>query len=490
MSSSSESNSQSIPKPSEARSDVAENSAGSHSFKDLSLNTDLIQTLLEQGLTTPTPIQRQSIPVILQGQDLMAQAQTGSGKTLAFTLPLLQKLDPQTQELQILIMTPTRELSAQVLREVRKWGRSIPGLQVLSLIGGVPAKPQALALRRGVHVAVGTPGRILDLLSRPDMNLDHLKYLVLDEADKMLELGFEKEVHGILTGLPPKRQTLLFSATFPEKIQDLARRYMKKPAWIQIAASAETAPQIEQIIYEFIPQEKIFVLLRVLQQHKANSTVIFCNQKSTVNEIADILKENQVSFGVLHGDIEQRERDRVISLFRNGSHRILVATDVASRGLDIENLELVINYDLPLQPETYVHRIGRTGRAGQSGVAVLLAQSHETLKVYELEKITGQKITPRKLGFKNQHGLGEGFQDSVRKTIVISGGRKDKLRPGDILGALTAGTGKLQGSQIGQIEVNDRFTYVAVDGSVAEIALKILREHKIKGQKFKINFVK
>ncbi|MNK15819.1 ATP-dependent RNA helicase DbpA [compost metagenome] len=458
-------------------------------FSSLPLSKELLTVVQELGFEKLTPIQEQSIPLLLDGKDLIGQSKTGSGKTAAFALPILNKLQMDSRNLQALILCPTRELATQVVGEMRKLGRRHPGLQILSLVGGLPSRPQAEALANGVHIAVGTPGRVLDLIDRNRMELENIGTVVLDEADKMLDMGFEDEIKAIMNALPKNRQTALFSATFPEAIQGLSKKYQKNPVKVTIEEAPEAAPLIEQVLYEANPDDKINVLMRVLQQHPSNSTIIFCNMKVTVNELIATIEEQNVSCAALHGDLEQRERDRVMTLFRNGSHRILVATDVAARGLDIENLELVINYDLPAQAETYVHRIGRTGRAGKKGTAVTLAHPRDAIKIQELEKVIGSKFERRQLGFKNQHGLSKNLREAAMQTISISGGRKDKLRPGDILGALTGAAGGLEASEIGKIEIQDRWSYVAISSRSVNTALERLRNGRIKGQKFQVKLV-
>lgn len=459
-------------------------------FSSLSLSEDLLSVVAELGYETLTPIQAESIPPLLAGKDLIGQSQTGSGKTAAFALPILEKIQLRDRGLQALILCPTRELVVQVVGEIRKLGRRLEGLQVLPLVGGQPGREQAIALENGVHIAVGTTGRVLDHLEKNRMDLSPLKVLVLDEADKMLEMGFEQELNAIMQFMPQARQTALFSATFPESIQDLSRRFQKNPVKVVIEDAGIEQVTIEQLVYETEPEDKLNVLMRVLQQHPAESTIIFCNTKAATTAIAEKIAAMNVSCAALHGDLEQRERERVMALFRNGSHRILVATDVAARGLDIENLELVVNFDLPQQPEVYVHRIGRTGRAGRKGTAVSLASPREALRIVELERFVKRKFDRPSLGFKNQHGLGKAQRESKMQTLSISGGRKDKLRPGDILGALTGEAGGLNASDIGKIEILDHFAYVAINASVAPIAFAKLRDGRIKGKKFQIKIVK
>ena len=398
---------------------------------------------------------------------------------------MLQKIQIDKEYPQSLILCPTRELCEQVLRECRKFSKAFPGLRTVSLVGGQPYPPQIQSLERGVHVVVGTPGRTLEHLNSGNVDFSRLKILVLDEADRMLDEGFEEEMTAIIDQLPGTKQTVFFSATFPESMEALSQKYQHDAVRVTIAQAPESAPDIEQFIYESETPHKIETLIKILQRHSSMCTLIFCRTKATVDEIGSMLAKAQVSADVLHGDLTQPERDRATARFRNGSLRILVATDVAARGLDIENLELVINVDLPVSPEVYIHRIGRTGRAGRKGVAVSIATAFEALKVHEIEKATGVKFIRQNLGFKNQLGLGKDLQTTVNKTVQISGGKTSKLRPGDILGALTSQPSGLPATEIGKIEIFDRYSYVAISSAFAEKAMHKLNSTKIKGAKFK-----
>jgi len=458
-------------------------------FKSLPLSESLLKVLVEQEISEMTPIQAASIPLLLEGRDLIGQSQTGSGKTAAFALPILQNLNLTKNKPQALILCPTRELCDQVFREIRKFAKATPGLQVVSLVGGQPHQPQRQALSQGVHIIVGTPGRTLDFLNDDLLDLSEFKTLVLDEADRMLDEGFAEEMSRIMDALPRQRQTVFFSATFTESIEALSQKYQKNPEKVTIASEDQPALMIEQYVYTVENPEKVETLIRLVQQHPSNCTLIFCRTKASVAEISALLAKMKVSSGALHGDLEQSERDQVMALFRNGSLRILVATDVAARGLDIDHLELVVNFDLPISPEIYVHRIGRTGRAGRKGIAVSMANAYEAIKVMEIEKLTKVPMIRKPLGFKNQLGLGREFQMAPMKTILISGGKKDKLRPGDILGTLTAAPEALPASDIGKIEIHDRHAFVAIKFQMAEKALDKLRRGKIKGTKFKSYFV-
>lgn len=457
------------------------------SFSSLTLSTELLLVIQELGYEALTPIQTQSLPLILAGKDVLGQAKTGSGKTAAYSLPILERLNAENNSLQALVLCPTRELATQVVGEIRKLGRRIPGLRVLALTGGTPGREQREALENGVQIAVGTPGRVADFITRGRIDLQNLKTAVLDEADKMLDMGFADEIRTIMRELPASRQTLLFSATFPESVDHLSKKFQRHATHVVI--EDEPAPAIEQVVYDCEEEDKAQVLMRVLQQHPSDATIIFANTKATVSVLVEMLENQEAASASLHGDLEQRERDRILTQFRNKSCRILVATDVAARGLDIDHLDLVVNYDLPITPEIYVHRIGRTGRAGQQGVAVTLAHPRDTLKLAEYEKLTGSKFLRPSLGFKNQHGLSKALREAPMKTLSISGGRKDKLRPGDIQGALTASAG-FAATDIGKIEIQDKYSYVAVSATLAEAAQQKLREGRIKGQKFQIKIVK
>lgn len=455
------------------------------SFSELPMDLNFQQVAMELGYTELTPIQAASIPPLLEGKDVLGQSKTGSGKTAAFSIPLLQKINLSLLETQGLILCPTRELTNQVAREIRKLGRKLEGLKVLILVGGEPTRyEQSRSLSRGVHIVVGTPGRVLDLLKRQRFDLKDLKTLVFDEADEMLDMGFEEEIHAIMNFVPSPRQTVFFSATFPDPIKKLSQQFQTNPITIIIEEPPQETSSIDQYAYSFDKEDKAQGLMRVLQKHIANSTLIFVNLKTTANELFQKISDLGVPCAALHGDLEQRDREKVMAMFRNKSLRILIATDVAARGLDVEDLDLVINFDIPHQPETYTHRIGRTGRAGKTGTAVTLMTSGESAKCFEIEKALNIKLQRTELGFANQYGLCFELKHAPMRTIAIDGGRKNKLRPGDILGALTGEAGNLSSSEVGKIEVHDWITYVAVATNVATKAFSKLRDGKIKGQKF------
>ncbi|RZA05466.1 MAG: ATP-dependent RNA helicase DbpA [Proteobacteria bacterium] len=459
------------------------------SFSSLGLNRELLQVVAELGYTHATPVQAASIPALLSGRDLVGQSKTGSGKTVAFTLPILQSLNLQTKKVQALILCPTRELCTQVTREIRKLGRRHAGLNVVTLVGGQPGKPQAMSLRQGPHIAVGTPGRVLDHLQRGALDLSSLAILVLDEADRMLDMGFQEEMEAILSEAPPARQTAFFSATFPESIEGMSAAYQKDPAHVKIAEDDSAKPAITERLYEVAEEDKLNALLGVLASSEAESAIVFCNLKATVADLADALAEAGVSAAGLHGDLVQEARDKVMAKFRNASLRVLVATDVAARGIDVAGLDLVVNFDFP-KPDTYVHRIGRTGRAGKEGLAASFLLPSEKYKLKGLAEALGRELTPEPLPMaEGPLEVKAERAQAAMVTFYIGGGRKEKVRPGDILGALTGDAAGLAGTDVGKIEIHDHFAYVAVAAAVAPAALSRLRDGKIKGRKFRVELV-
>lgn len=469
-------------------------SAGLAGFEALSLSTDLVQVVKELGFDSPTPIQAKCIPLLLGGNDLIGQSQTGSGKTAAFSLPILEKIALDRKQIQALVLCPTRELCAQVAREIRRLARRHAGLQVLVLSGGVPIGPQFASLEKGAHLVVGTPGRVLDHLRRNSLDLSGVKTVVLDEADRMLEMGFQEDMEKILSRTPPARQTVLFSATFPKKIESLSRSYQKNPARVTVEGKSQTVESIRQLVFKAEKEDRMKGLLWIIEQNKPDSVIVFCNFKATVIELADELVRTGASVGALHGDLEQPQRDRVMAQFRNKSIKILIATDVAARGIDVEALDLVVNYELPLQAEVYVHRVGRTGRAGKAGLAVSLCSPREEAKIRTIEDYAGVTLQRKTLASRStldSPKLIESVQtDAEMRTLFIGGGRKDKMRPGDILGALTGEAGGLKSTEIGKIEIHDRFSYVAVSAKVANLVLSRLRNGRIKGKKFRVEAVR
>jgi ATP-independent RNA helicase DbpA len=469
-------------------------------FAALGLSATFCQVVAELGFATPTPVQAQAIPLLLAGRDLIGQSSTGSGKTAAFGLAILQKLNWGERRPQALILCPTRELCAQVARELRKLGRREPGLAVLMLSGGQPMKPQLAALERGVHVAVGTPGRALDHITRGSLDLAGVAILVVDEADRMLEMGFGAQMEQILSRAPKPRQTVLFSATYPRSIDAMTKAHQKNPERLTVGESDGPRARSRQLAYivdDMDDNARLDTLLAILltspPESAPKSTIVFCNFKATVARVEQALGAAGVSSASLHGNLEQRERDFVMAKFRNHSIRVLVATDVAARGLDIEGLDLVVNFELPFQPEIYVHRIGRTGRAGKAGLAVSLIGPQDRAKVRAIEAAVGSPLERqaapsghREAGADTPTPRSAGHSDATMVTLYISGGRKDKLRPGDILGALTGEAGGFPGRDVGKIEIHERFSYVAIARGSAERAIERLGAGRIKGKKFKV----
>ncbi len=464
-------------------------------FSDLKLPTALQDVLAEIGYTTLTPVQAQSIPVLLEGRDLIGQSRTGSGKTAAFSIPILRNINVKSRVVQALVLCPTRELCAQVAREMRRLGRRHPGLQVLVGSGGQFIAPQIGALEKGAHIVVGTPGRVLDLIKRKKLVLTRTTTLVLDEADRMLDMGFQEDMEEILAALPRQCQTVFFSATFPDSIDEMSRKYQRNPVRVTIETPVDEIPAIVEIFHEAAREEKTLALAQVLRHHDPESAIVFTNMKAVAQEVAEALEKSGISAASLHGDLEQFDRDRVMARFRNRSVRVLVATDVAARGIDVEALDLVVNFDCPAKPDVYVHRIGRTGRAGKSGVAISIITPKEQYKLELISEYTKRPARVSRLpGEKNalheNAPKGKVTSSARMETISISAGRKDKLRPGDILGALTGEAGGLKGEDVGKIEIHDRISYVAVRKEVAQHALKSLEQGKIKGRTFRVTLLK
>jgi len=429
-----------------------------------------------------TPIQAQSLPDILKGKDLLAQAKTGSGKTAAFAIGLLHKLDVQTYQTQSLVLCPTRELAEQVSNEIRRLARSIPNTKLLTLCGGKPMAPQITSLERAPHIVVGTPGRILKHLEKETLKLDGLNMLVLDEADRMLDMGFHDDIMRVIKMVPPQRQTLLFSATYPDEIKDISDAVQNDPVEVRVE-SLHDNKKIKQIFYEIDKSERNKTLVSLLQHYQPESSLVFCNRKQQCQELAEDLQQQGFHALALHGDLEQRERDQVLAQFANKSSSILIATDVAARGLDIKDLEAVINFELSPDPEVHIHRIGRTGRAEKEGLALSLFMASESPKVIKIEAYQNSPIRIDKTSTLSKK---ENFKLSPSMvTLCINGGRREKIRAGDILGALTANT-DLSGKQIGKIDIFDIIAYVAVEQASANQALKILTQGKIKGRRFRV----
>ena len=516
------------------------------SFADLNLSEPLARAITQMGYETPTPIQEKSIPLLLAGRDLIGQANTGTGKTAAFGLPLIQMTDAASLKTQTIILEPTRELAVQVansLQELSKYTR----LRVVPVYGGQPIDRQFRALRDGAQVVVGTPGRVLDHLKRGTLTLDSLRLCVLDEADEMLALGFLEEVEGILAQMPDERQVAFFSATMPPRIAALTQKYLRNPARVVIASQGRTVDTTNQSYYEVPPGQKLEVLGRILALETPGPTIIFCRTRQETNDVAEVLRQRGYNAEPLHGDMNQSERDRVMLRFRQGQADILVATDVAARGLDIETVTHVINFDIPWDVEQYIHRVGRTGRAGRTGDAITLVSGRERQQLKFIERFIGAPIRWAKVPSLAEiaQRRRELFQESVRTTIIEGGydrqmamvealaaehdakavaaaalkmlwelrhgaqadaevqdalsqrmvpamtkifiglGRRDGLRPGDLVGAI-ANEANLKARSIGEIEILDATSFVDIPTSETERVIAALRRIKLRGRKVKI----
>jgi ATP-independent RNA helicase DbpA len=461
-------------------------------FGSLGLDKGLTQVVRELGYKRPTPVQAACIPILLNGKDLIGQSKTGSGKTAAFALPILQAIDLERRAVQALVLCPTRELSAQVAREIRKLGRNLHGLAVVELVGGQPSRPQREALERGMHIAVGTPGRLLDHIQRDILDPTGIRTVVIDEADRMLDMGFGADVHHIVRFVPPSRQTVLFSATFPDSIEHLSTTLQRDPDRVSVEDGGDQV-DIRQLRMDLETPDKLQALAWLLQKFQPESALVFCNFKASVAELTGSLTNAGISADRLDGDLDQFHRDQVLARFRNQSVRVLVATDVAGRGIDVEGLDMVVNFELPQQPEVYVHRIGRTGRAGKSGLAVTFTSARQEDRVQVIEELIGKSLKDLSTDGVATSNLDDLLRSAAgppkMSTILISGGRQDKVRPGDILGALTGDSGGLQGSDIGKIEVQQRLSYVAVAHQHGAHATGRLNAGRIKKKRYRATLI-
>jgi len=452
------------------------------SFSSLPLAKGQLDNLGSLGYHQMTAIQVAALPLALAGADLVAQARTGSGKTAAFALPLLARLNPRDFGTQALILCPTRELATQVAAEIRRLARYRQNIKVVTLCGGKPIGPQIGSLEHGAHVVVGTPGRIRDHLRKNTLSLDRVACLVLDEADRMLEMGFVDDMETIIQQTPAERQTLFFSATFPPDILQMSKRFQRSPQRVAVESEHQSL-QIDQRFFICQESGRLGGLVRLLLHFQPDSAVVFCNTKQLVRDVCAELLRHGISAGALHGDMEQRDRDQVLVQFRQQACRVLVATDVAARGLDIDNLAAVVNCELPRSPEVYVHRIGRTGRAGRDGLALSLFTAQERYRVDGIGE-----FQQREISFEAIDTIAwspEPMSPPAFTTLCIAGGRKDKVRPGDILGALTGDAG-IEGKAVGKIDVMDTATYVAIASDNADLAMGRLLNGRIKGRKFKV----
>ncbi|NVN98592.1 MAG: ATP-dependent RNA helicase DbpA [Geobacteraceae bacterium] len=452
------------------------------SFSSLHLKAPMVKNLASLGYAEMTPVQAHSLPPILAGKDVIAKAKTGSGKTAAFGIGLLTRLEPSSFRVQALVLCPTRELADQVGKELRRLARFTDNIKILTICGGVPFGPQLGSLEHGAHVLVGTPGRLLDHLRRGSLDLSALQTLVLDEADRMLDMGFQEDISTLIAAAPPKRQTLLFSATYPDTIASMSADIQHQPVEVSVDETHDDGV-IEQIVFEVESDQRLEAVARILGHFRPESTLVFCNTRQECQEVATALVRRGYAALAIHGELEQRERDQVLVRFANKSASVLVATDVAARGLDIKELPAVINYELSRNPEDHTHRIGRTGRAGEEGLAISLVTSRESRRITAIEEALGSTIKRGSLAaLPNITGLPA---PPTMVTLCIDGGRKNKLRPGDILGALT-GEGGIAASEVGKIDAFDFHTYVAIVRQSVELALESLGKNRIKGRFFRV----
>lgn len=446
-------------------------------FSKLPLSKEMLDNLDSLGYAKMTPIQAEALPLILDNKDVIAQAKTGSGKTAAFGIGLLNRLDVKKFRVQSLVLCPTRELADQVAKELRKIARFKHNIKILILCGGESFGKQLGSLSHQAHIIVGTPGRVLKHLNKSSLNLENLETLVFDEADRMLDMGFMEEIQSVLEYVPQERQTLLFSATYDNEIVNISKKIQKNAVSVKTVAT-ESANKIEEHFYEV--DSKLDALIKIFSTFEPENVIVFTNTKIEAKELADNLQKSKIDALAIHGDLEQYERNDVLVQFANKSCPILVATDVAARGLDIKELSMVVNYDIPHGSETYTHRIGRTGRAGADGIAITLYDSGEIQNAMEYKNETRKFQSTDKLKVK------AGFEMKPQYvTLVIEGGKKDKVRAGDLLGALTGDAG-LKGSSIGKIDIYDRQSYVAIERVLIKEAHAQLSRGKIKGKNFSV----
>ena len=453
-------------------------------FSTLSLAPAQLEALAGLGYSTMTPVQAQSLPAILQRKDVIIQAKTGSGKTAAFGIGLLHHLNPRFFGVQAMVMCPTRELAEQVGEAIRQLASRMRNIKVVMLCGGKPFGPQRDSLEHGAHIVVGTPGRIQDHLQRQTLDLTGVTTFVLDEADRMLDMGFAEVMATITAALPKARQTLLLSATFPDDIKKMSRSIQRQPIEVKVDnVLTHDEAVLEQLFFEIQKHERNTALLALFEHYQPGNAMVFCNTKKQCAEVAAFLQEHDIEAAAIHGDLEQRDRDQVLLQFTNNTCPVLVASDVAARGLDIPALAMVVNFELPRDGDTYVHRIGRTGRAGETGQAFSLVTPAEAPRLRVIEDHLHTNCLCDVLASLNRNANYQLQGDMA--TLQFDAGRKQKLRPGDILGALTGDAG-LAGEQIGKIKILDNTSYVAVARSALRQAMNYLTQGKIKGRSIRV----
>jgi ATP-dependent RNA helicase DeaD len=472
-------------------------------FAELGLTEQTLQALRDVGYESPSPIQEQAIPPLLEGRDVIGQAQTGTGKTAAFGLPIVQYVDPSEHEVQALVLTPTRELCIQVTQALRVYGAR-SGVDVVAVFGGAPIRTQQAQLRAGGHIVVGTVGRVLDLISRNSIVLHDCRFVVLDEADEMLDLGFLEDVEKILSMTPSGRQTALFSATMPPPIRKLADSYMYEPEIIQVEAATLTIDTVAQFQLPVETRDKAARLVEVLRAEGAggdpNQTIVFVRTKIRCDQLYRTLRDGGMNVRALHGDMSQGSRDGVMLAFKGGRVPILVATDVAARGLDISTVTHVVNYDVPTSPDTYVHRIGRTGRVGRSGRAITFVEARQKRELEAIERHIGTQVaawqkdvkaapTPvreRPRRHSKPHIARDGSEPSAK--LVLGGGRAAGLQVADIVSAVTSATG-LDGEAVHDVSVLERFSFLSVPSAEADRVIEALDGHELRGKRLRLERV-
>ncbi|MEN8779295.1 MAG: ATP-dependent RNA helicase DbpA [Glaciecola sp.] len=450
-------------------------------FAAQNLRPELLQSVEELGYTHLTDIQAATLPVVLKGEDVLAQAKTGSGKTAAFGLGILQSLDATRTYTHALVLCPTRELADQVAEQLRLLARRMDNVKITTLYGGVPMNGQIATLKHRPHIIVGTPGRVMDHLMKHRVHLKELQQFVLDEADRMLDMGFYDELEVIFQHLPQKRQTLLFSATYPDTIAQISDAVQKAPQRIE-TQSLHTGTKIEQIAYKVTDEHRDQAVAAVLSHYQAQAAIVFCHTKAQTFALTEYLQQKDIAAVALNGDLEQRERTQVLTRFAHKSALVLVATDVAARGLDIDAVDVVINYTVTEEPDVYVHRIGRTGRADAEGLAVTLVSESEMAGLRAIEAHAQVVLKPKGIESVRYHA--NRIVQPAFATLSIDGGKRQKLRPGDILGALTKEAG-IDGDDIGKINVTNQVSFIAVKLRSVKRAMAQFREGKIKGKKFR-----
>ena len=453
-------------------------------FDSLALPPALLQALAALEIETMTPVQAHSLPGLLDGRDVIAQARTGSGKTIAFGLAVMARIDATQTGLQALVLCPTRELADQVSKSLRALARFIPNVKLLTLCGGIALRPQLASLTHVPHIVVGTPGRIQELLDSDALTLSAVRVLVLDEADRMLDMGFLDAISALVGKTPKTRQTLLFSATYPDEIRAISRRIQRDPIEVTVD-HGEALAAIEQRFYEVDEKHRFDALVRLLAVERPQSALVFCNTRRDTSDVAEALSARGFSASGLHGELDQRERDETLVRFANRSCAVLVATDVAARGLDIDDLPMVVNFEVATDADAHVHRIGRTGRAGRRGLALSLVAPAEMPRMKFIEERIGRVSW---LPLPSSNGPRDEPLLAAMATLAIDAGRQDKLRPGDVLGSLTGSAG-LSADVVGKIDIFATRAYVAIRRDTAALALQRLQKNKIKNRSFRVRAI-